>query len=354
MTAHSGDMYSVMEERGISQTTLIDFSASINPLGTPKNVVLEIKKGLRNLINYPDMNATKLRERLGKVHSIDPQSIICGNGCTELIHLVPRAMGFKKVLVVQPTFSDYERACRIARPECVVTYYMLDRSNDFDVRPQELIDTAVRDNVEAVFMCNPNNPTGRLLQYDGLVEIAQAMRKQKIYFIVDESFIDFSSGTSLADTVENNPYMIVFKSLTKFYALAGLRLGYGIFPIHIAKMLKECKEPWTVSTLAQAAGIVALDESDFKSRSMKLINGQKKVLEKGFKNLGIDFIPSHANYYLLFTPDAPKITEQLESNGILVKGCSNFKGLDYRYLRVSVKSPANNKILLKYLKEFLA
>jgi threonine-phosphate decarboxylase len=354
MAAHSGDIYSVMEERGISQTALINFSASINPLGTPKNVVLEVKKGLRNLINYPDMNATKLREKLGNVHNIDPQSIICGNGCTELIHLVPRTMGFKKVLVVQPTFSDYERACRIARPECIVTYYMLDRSNDFDVRPQELIDTAVRNNVEAVFMCNPNNPTGRLLQYDGLTEIAQAMRKQKIYFIVDESFIDFSSGKSLADTVENNPYMIVLKSLTKFYALAGLRLGYGIFPIHIAKMLKECKEPWTVSTLAQAAGVAALDESDFKSRSMRLIIGQKRVLEKGFKNLGIDYIPSHANYYLLFTPDAPKIMEQLESSGILLKGCSNFKGLDYRYLRVSVKSPVNNKILLKYLKEFLA
>jgi len=354
MTDHGGDIYSVMEKREVSQNALIDFSASINPLGTPKRVVLEIKKGLRNLIHYPDMNATKLREKLGNAYNIDPQSIICGNGCTELIHLIPRAMGFKKVLVVQPTFSDYERACRIARPECIATYYILDRKNDFDVEPQVLIDTAVRDNVEAVFICNPNNPTGRLLGYEGLVEIAQALRKQKIYFIVDESFIDFSAGKSFADNVETNPYTIVLKSLTKFYALAGLRLGYGIFPIHIAKMLKECKEPWTVSTLSQAAGIAALDESEFKNRATKLINGQKKVLEKGFKNLGIEYIPSHANYYLLFTPDAPKIMEKLESNGILVKGCSNFKGLDHRYLRISVKSPKDNKILLKYMKEFLA
>jgi threonine-phosphate decarboxylase len=354
MTGHSVDIYSVMEKRGVSQNALIDFSASVNPLGTPKKVILEIKKGLRNLIHYPDMNATKLREKLGNTYDIDPQSIICGNGCTELIHLIPRTMGFRKILIVQPTFSDYERACRIARPECIATYYILDRNNDFDVEPQALIDTAVINNVEAVFICNPNNPTGRLLQYDGLMEIAQAMRKQKSYFIVDESFIDFSSGKSFADIVEKNPYVIVLKSLTKFYALAGLRLGFGIFPIHIAKMLKECKEPWTVNSLAQAAGIAALNESDFKNRAMKLINGQKKVLEKGFKNLGMEFIPSHANYYLLFTPDAPKITEQLESNGILVRGCSNFKGLDHRYLRVSVKSQRDNKILLKYMKGFLA
>jgi threonine-phosphate decarboxylase len=349
-----GVIYSVMEKWGISQNALIDFSASINPLGTPKNVVLEIKKSLRNLIHYPDMNATKLREELGKIYNIDPQSIICGNGCSELIHLIPRTMGFKRVLIVQPTFSDYERACRIARPECIAKYYVLDRKNDFDIEPEVLIDSTIRDDVEAVFICNPNNPTGRLLPYDSLMEIAQALRKQKIYFIVDESFIDFSSGKSFADTVETNPYIIVLKSLTKFYALSGLRLGYGIFPIHIAKMLRECKEPWTVSTLAQAASIAALKESDFKDRATKLINGQKNVLEKGFKNLGIEYIPSHTNYYLLFTPDAPKIAEQLESKGILVKGCSNFKGLDHRYLRVSVKSPRDNKIFLKYMNEFLA
>jgi threonine-phosphate decarboxylase len=354
MTGHGGDIYSVMKQRGVAQSELIDFSASINPLGTPRHVILEIKKGLRNLIHYPDMNATKLREKLGSVYNIDQNSIICGNGCTELIHLVPRTMGFQKVLIVQPTFSDYERACRIARSECIVTYYMLDRENNFDVGPQHLIDTAIKNGVEAVFICNPNNPTGRLLPHDDLLETAHSLRQQKIFLIVDESFIDFSSGQSLADAVEKNPYIIVLKSLTKFYALAGLRLGYGVFPMHIAKMLKECKEPWTVNTLAQAAGIAALQESNFKDRSMKLINGQKKTLEKGFKNLGLKYIPSHANYYLLFTPDAPQIMEQLENKGILVRSCANFKGLDHRYLRVAVKSARDNKILLKYLKEFLS
>lgn len=342
---------SVMEKQRL-ENDVIDFSASVNPLGTPKNIVLEIKKGLGNLIRYPDMNATKLREKLGKTLNVDPQSIICGNGSTELIHLIPRAMVFKKVLIVQPTFSDYERACRIACPSCEVSYYMLDRTNNFDVESEKVIDISVKNRVEAVFLCNPNNPTGRLFPYDALMEIAREQRARQIYLIVDESFIDFSHGKSIADTVEQNPYLMVLKSLTKFYGLPGLRLGYGIFPMHIAQALNKCKEPWTVGTLTQAAGITALNENGFKDKSARFISGQKRILERSFKRLGIDYVPSHTNYYLLFTPDAAEVAEYLEGRGILIRGCSNFKGLDHRYLRVAVKSSRDNKTLLKYLKEF--
>ncbi|HVN95671.1 MAG TPA: threonine-phosphate decarboxylase CobD [Syntrophorhabdaceae bacterium] len=353
MTNHGGDIYSVMERRGFPQSALIDFSASINPLGTPRNVILEIKKCLKNLIHYPDMNATRLREKLGNAYDIDPKSILCGNGCTELIHLVPRTMGFHKVMIVQPTFSDYERACRIARPECSVMYHILERKRNFDVEPQSLIDDAATERVEAVFLCNPNNPTGRLIDHDMLLDIAQEMRKRQIYLIVDESFMDFSVGRSVAHAVEKNPYLMVLKSLTKFYALAGLRLGYGIFPMHIAAMLRENKEPWTVNTLAQAAGVVALDENDYRERTKKLMSRQRGVFERGFRALGIEYVPSLANYFLLYIPDAPKIAEQLESKGILVRGCANFKGLDHRYLRVAVKSPKDNRSLLTSLKECL-
>jgi threonine-phosphate decarboxylase len=195
---------SVMEKQRL-QNDIIDFSASVNPLGTPKNVVLEIKKGLKNLIRYPDMNATKLREKLGNTLNVDPQSIICGNGSTELIHLIPRTMVFKKVLIVQPAFSDYERACRIACPSCEVSYYMLDRTNNFDVEPEKVIDISAKNQVEAVFLCNPNNPTGRLLPYDALMEIAREQRSRQIYLIVDESFIDFSVVNPLLTLLNGTP-----------------------------------------------------------------------------------------------------------------------------------------------------
>jgi threonine-phosphate decarboxylase len=351
MTVHGGDIYSFMEKSKLDQGSVIDFSASINPLGTSGDVILEIKKDLKNLIHYPDINAARLTNKIAETLGVNAKSIVCGNGSTELIYLVPRILGFRKVLMTQPTFSDYERACRTAYPSCIIKDYMLEHKNNFDIDPQDIIDKALSIKPDAIFLCNPNNPTGRLIEKKGVSGIAEQMRKQKIYLIIDESFIDFCPGASVADKVEKNPYLIVLKSMTKFYALAGLRLGYGIFPAHIAKMVKEHKEPWSVNALAQTAGIAALNEGTYKERTIRIVNKQKRALEKGLQSLGIDYVPSHVNYYLLYTPKAGKITEQLAQRGIMVRDCSNFKGLDHRYIRVAVKSQKENSLLLKHLEE---
>jgi len=351
MTGHGGDIYDFMKERDIEQKSVVDFSASINPLGTPENVLLSIKKHLKDIINYPDTGAAKLTDKIAETLNINPKSIICGNGSTELIYLVPRAMRFQKILIPQPTFSDYERACRIACPECIVTDHMLEHKNSFDLEPGKFIDQTLSIKPDGVFICNPNNPTGRLIEKKTIIRIAEVMRKQKIYTIIDESFIDFCSGGSVTNEVENNPYLVVLKSMTKFYALAGLRLGYGIFPLHIAKVLRECREPWSVNTLAQAAGIAALDENAYREKTMKVLHKQKIILEKGLKGLGIDYIPSQANYYLLHTPRAKKLAKRLTQRGIMVRDCSNFKGLDHRYLRIAVKSQKQNILFLKHMEE---
>jgi threonine-phosphate decarboxylase len=351
MTGHGGNIYSFAEKRGLDQGSVIDFSASINPLGTSKNVIREIKKNLKNLIHYPDIQATKLSDKIAETLNVSKKSIVCGNGSTELIYLVPRIMGFKKVLIPQPTFSDYERSCRISHPSCTITDYTLKHKSNFDIEPVHLLDKIMSTKPDAVFLCNPNNPTGRLIKKTSLLEISEQAKKQKIYVIVDESFIDFCPGESVADKVEKNPYLIVLKSMTKFYALAGLRLGYGIFPAHIAGILQKNKEPWSVNTLAQTAGIAALDERAYKDRTMKIVNKQKNILEKGLQGLGIDYIPSYANYYLLQTPKARQIIKKLAKKGLIVRDCSNFKGLDYRYLRIAVKSHKENHLLLKYMEE---
>ena len=351
MITHGGNIYSFIEKEGLDQRSVIDFSASINPLGTSTNVIREIKKNLRNLIHYPDIHITRLTNKIAETLGVSEKSIVCGNGSTELIYLVPGIMGFRKVLIPQPTFSDYERACMIANPACAVIDYVLEHKNNFDITLENLMDKILDAKPDAVFLCNPNNPTGRLIKKTSLMEISEQAKKHKIYLIADESFIDFCPGESVADKVEGNPYLIVLKSMTKFYALAGLRLGYGIFPVHIAVMLKEHKEPWSVNTLAQTAGIAALDDNAYKERTMKIVNKQKRVLEKGLHSLGIDYVPSHANYYLLQTPGALNIAEQLARKGIMVRNCSNFKGLDHRYLRIAVKSQKENQILLKYMEE---
>ncbi len=351
MTNHGGNIYSFMENRSPDQEPVIDFSASVNPLGTSGNVIREIKKNLKNLIHYPDINTTGLTNKIAVTLDVSEKSIVCGNGSTELIYLMPRILRFKKVLIPQPTFSDYERSCRLAYPSCAVTDYMLEKTNNFDIEPGNLLNNILNTKPDAIFLCNPNNPTGRLIEKEALLEIAEEAKKQKSYLIVDESFIDFCPGSSVADKVEKNPYLIVLKSMTKFYALAGLRLGYGIFSIKIAGMMKDNKEPWSVNTLAQAAGIAALNEDKYKEKTIKIVNKEKSVLEKGLQNLGIDYFPSQANYYLLYTSRARIIAEHLAQKGIMVRDCSSFKGLDHRYLRIAVKSKKENRLLLKHMEE---
>ena len=153
--------------------------------------------------------------------------------------------------------------------------------------------------------------------------------------------------------VQHNPYLIVLRSLTKFYALSGLRVGYGVFPLNITETIKKHKEPWTVNTLAQTAGIAAFKDIEFKKKTFRVIKQEKDFLEKEFKRFEISYIPSEANYYLLRLNNAKEIISALRNKGILVRDCSNFKGLDGKYIRIAVKSRKDNVLLLNYLEQLL-
>lgn len=353
---HGGDIYTYLERHGATKKGVIDFSASINPLGPPEGVVSEIKNHLAHLIHYPDPDTRKLRSRISGVHNLDPASIVCGNGCTELIRLIPMAMGFRKVLIPSPTYSDYERACRLANPGSAIIHHPLGKEDLFDIDSKRIIHAMVSKEVDVVFLCNPNNPTGRLVEKKRLMEIAEAAKQYRVYLVVDESFIDFCpSSWSMINSVATNPYLMILRSMTKFYALPGIRIGYGVFPAEVAGALRTYQPPWSVNTLAQVAAIAALDaaESGYTEETLKIVGEQKEVLERGFGDLGIDFTPSAANYYLLAIPAAQQIAAYLEHRGLLVRNCENFMGLDHSYLRVAVKSLDHNMLLLHHLEEYL-
>lgn len=349
---HGGNIYRLAEELKMQERTIIDFSASINPLGVSKKIKAELRKHLKYLHNYPDPDARRLRKRLAQYHGINPEMILCGNGSTELIYLITRALKPVKVLIPAPTFSEYERACRTSY-ELQVTSYELKRENNFDINPDEFISSMK--GCDMAFLCNPNNPTGLLLKKDSVMQIAEAARDLKCILVVDEAFIDFCPEDSIIKEVENNPYLIVLRSMTKFYALSGLRLGYGVFPQHLTEKLKEYKEPWTVNNLAQRAGVTALKDKVYRNETFRIIRHEKQFMENGFKKLGIDYIPSSVNYYLIRLDNAEEVIASLRNKGILVRGCSNFTGLDesYTYIRVAVKSRKDNARLLKELSLWL-
>lgn len=353
MNPHGGNIYGSARVAGVQPAQIIDFSASINPLGTPRPVIKAIRDHLRDIEHYPDPDSLELRKRLSQTFDVDPSLIICANGCTELIYLLPRALPFARVLIPNPTFNEYERACKTARPGCTVIPYLLQKRDNFDIDPVRLISAARKQRADALFLCNPNNPTGRIIKKAPLEEAAALAAKVGIYFIIDESFIEFTPAGSALDLTKDNPRVIILRSMTKFYALPGLRLGWGVFPFKVASALNSIREPWSVNTLAQAAGLKALDITDHKDRTHAFIARQKDRLEQGFKRLGIDYVPSHANYYLLHFHQTPRIIKGLKEHNILVRNCSDFTGLDDRYIRVAVRRKRDNGILLEYTALYL-
>ncbi|GBE37849.1 MAG TPA: threonine-phosphate decarboxylase [Nitrospirae bacterium] len=344
MIEHGGNIYRLAEELGVPEREIIDFSASINPLGVSKKVKAEIKKALNNLHNYPDPDTEKLKKKLSQYHDIAPETILCSNGSTELIYLMPRALKPGTVLIPFPTFSEYERACKV-NYGLRVKSYELKKENNFEIMPEKFIDAM--QNCDMAFLCNPNNPTGKLLEKNFVLEISGAAKELGCFLIVDEAFIDFRPQESVIKNVPDNPCLIVLRSMTKFYALTGLRIGYGVFPARLIDKLKESKEPWTVNSLAQRAAITALEDNDYADETLRLIRSEKDFFEGSLKKIWIGVYPSDANFYLLKTKKDIKIDLKLREEGILVRNCSNFRGLDSSYIRVAVKSRKENKALIK-------
>ena len=344
-----GNIYRLAEELKMQERQVMDFSASANPLGVSKKIKAELRRHLKFLNHYPDTDTRRLRKRLSQYHGIDPETILCGNGSTELIHLTARVLNPKKVLVTAPTYSGYERAVRISSGTQVASF-RLQKENNFDIEPDALIQAMEGElSCDMVFLCNPNNPTGRLLKREDVKRIAEAAKEIRCYLIVDEAFIDYCPEDSVMKYAGENPYLIVMRTMAHFHALSGLRIGYGVFPHDLVRRLREDKEPWTVNSLAQKAAVVALQDKVYRKETFSLLKQEKRLLEKNFKKLGIEVLPSDTNFYLLRTPDAVEISKHLKQRGILVRDCSDFRGLDNSYMRVAVKSHKENSILIREL-----
>ena len=307
-----------------------------------------IHQELDNLVNYPDPDTTALARTIAAFHGVDADSIICGNGSTELIYLIPRVVKPRNVLITAPAFSEYERAVKVSNESGVVSYE-LSEGNDFRINLDEFIQRM--HGSDLAFLCNPNNPTGSILSRDDVLRAARAAADIKCLLVVDEAFIDFIPGESVIRDVQENQYLIVLRSMTKFHALTGLRIGYGIFHRSMIGKVRKMKEPWSVNNLAEKAAIAALKESGYSDETYRLMENEKEYMEESLGKMGVRFFPSAANYYLLKVRNAAGIAAALRGKGILVRDCSNFKGLDGSYMRIAVKSHEHNSMLMKELED---
>lgn len=338
---HGGDIY--------SQDIHVDFSVNTNPFGTPASVQKAVEAAIPRLHTYPDPYCRKLIHGLSEHHGVAPENIICGNGAADIIFKYCLAVKPRRALVLAPTFAEYELALRSVG--CEMLYFDLDESRNFDV-PGNLINAIVDLHPDVVFLCNPNNPTGRVISPDILVSVADTCFRHNIRLFLDECFIELTeSGVSLKDHLYI-PQLFILRAFTKSFALAGIRLGYAMTSDkELLTKMGVLSQPWDVSVLAQAAGVAALRESDFLDYSRKVIRTERiwltSILSPFFR-----VIPSESNYILFKGPTGLK--DELLEDHILIRDCSNYKGLGEGWFRIAVKLHSENEILVKSLSEIFA
>ncbi len=347
---HGGNVYKAALALGLEGQGVLDFSASINPMGMPPAARNAIKTWVGDVLHYPDTESTRLKEAISECYEIDPENIIPGNGSTELIYLLPRALKPKKVVIASPTFSEYERASRLAGAK--VEHFIMSASKGFLPEMDALM--RAMGTADMAFFCNPGNPSGAVLPRQEVLELASHARENKCVLVVDEAFVDFCPEHSvLGEQGQAGEYLVVLRSLTKFYALAGLRVGFASMPPQIMKAVLKHKEPWSVNVLAERAAMTALGETGFVRRSRDYVRRERGLLKRKLEALGFRVYPSEANYLLMETTAVDRLIGGLLKRGILVRDCSDFRGLVKKHLRVAVRTRKENSLLLEAMKEIL-
>lgn len=334
---HGGDIASYRNLR-------VDFSANLNPLGLPQGVKAALSEHLQDCAVYPDPACRALRTAIGELEAVSPEAIVCGNGAADLIFRLVQAVRPKQALVLAPTFSEYELALQSVG--CQVRHHFLRAAQFF--QPDDSLLDAITPELDCCFLCNPNNPTGVVMDGTLLERVVERCRERSVLLVVDECFLDFTIGQSAKAFLVSNPYLVVLKAFTKTFAMAGLRLGYCITENEsLRNRMLTVAQPWSVSTLAQIAGIAATTEQAYLRRSIQYIKEQRNYLRKEICRLGIKVYPSEANF-LLLESELPLFSSLLEQ-GILIRHCDNYVGLDANFYRIAVRTASENSLLIKSL-----
>lgn len=346
---HGGDIYSFAQAYGKKP---LDFSANVNPLGMSPLARDAACLALTFAHAYPDLACRELRKALGAHRGISQDYVVCGNGASDLIYRLVSVVAPQTALLVVPGFSEYEAALNESASEIRYHYLpqetlVLDESVLIDISPE----------VDLMFLCQPNNPSG-ILSEPGLVDaIIKRCEETETLLVIDECFRDFVSASkqpSYVSVLERKSHVIVIDAFTKVYGMAGLRLGYLMTSNEdILHRVQRAGQPWAVSGIAQAAGVAALDDVAYLQKSLKLICEQREKMKAELQSLKMKVFPSEANF-LLFQSDVPNLADELAEYGVLIRDCSNYRGLGQGYFRVAVKTESENNILLTALKEIVS
>jgi len=348
---HGGNLWEASRERGIPPEKIIDFSANINPWGELFGIKGYINKNMDSIFHYPDPDSKRLTLKLSEFLKVDRERIIVGNGATEIIYLIMGAVRPSFAVIPVPTFTEYERALKLAHGRAI--FLLLEEEKDFNMEFDKLIKKSR--NAQMIVICNPNNPTGKILPLSVMQEILEEAEKKGKFVVVDESFIDFQPQNSLISSIERYRGLFILRSFTKFFSIAGLRLGYGVGSREIIAKIKSIKQPWTVNSLAEMAGVGILENIEKAERLREWIEKEKDFLYKNLSKIKeIEPYPSVANFILIKIKapfSSSWLANELAGKGILIRDCSNFTGLSDKFFRIAVRTREENEKLIYNLEQ---
>ena len=344
---HGARVAQSAEESGKNQSELIDFSVNLNPLFPPK-LSRPLGSALKNISNYPDNRYPGFRKAAAASLRIKPENIVPGNGSSELIRLFAEAViePGDKVIIPFPTFSEYEFQCRLFGAKIESVNY----TDITNIDPERC---------KAVFLCNPNNPTGSLIRKDDVLKLAKKCKDSETFLFVDEAFIELSDPKeSIAEFAASNDFVVVLRSLTKIYAVPGLRIGFAVASNEFASILNNIRIPWSLNCVALSVGEHLLKgHKGYIKRSLDLIKKERQWLSSNLGAIrGFKPIPSDSNFILVDIRDffigSSELTEMMLKQGIIIRDCASFGLKDH--IRVTIRKRQENRKLIKALSNVIS
>lgn len=349
---HGGNAKEISRKNNIDYEKIIDFSANINPLGISEKVKKSIIDNINVIEKYPDINYFELKNEISRFEKIRSEDIFLGNGAAEVLFNIIRAVNPKKTLIMAPTFSEYEEAVESIGKE--VELYYLKEENEFKI--QNDIMERLDKNIELIIICNPNNPTGVLTKSDFIIELVKRAKKNNTKVLVDESFLDFIkeeySVVKYTDIYDN---LIIMKSLTKFFALPGLRIGYGICSnAQLNKKIELNTPAWNINSMAEEAAKCALEDKIYIDETIIYIDNEREYLySELLKFNSIKVFKPCANFIFFKLKDKIDLFSEFLQYNILIRSCNNYNGIDDAYYRIAIRTHEDNVKLIKELHKIL-
>jgi threonine-phosphate decarboxylase len=356
---HGGQLRQIAARFGIPAEQLLDFSANINPAGPPSSVLTAIRAAVERastLATYPDLELVELKLAIAKYAGVQPENVAVANGFVPLLESALRSLKIQRCLLLVPSFGGYRSA--LENVGVPVTPYRLSSEEQFRYEPDAILDSVLAHSCDAILLGNPQNPSGGICDAESMQRLIEMAAQHSVTVLLDEAFIDYCPAVSWTHGSAKWANLIVFRSVTKFFAIPGLRVGYAVGKSSSVEAMNRFIAPWPITNFASDAVCAALEDEPYAEESRLANEGRRLAMESEFARLKIATYPSHANFLLLRFPAAIDVSllweKMIVIEQIVLRFCANFEGLTHGHLRVAVRSEPENERLIRGLERALS